>query len=96
MSQITIRASDELIDRVRISSVASGRSMNEFVTFVLDAATDHALAGTEAARIRERLAQVGLLALSGRQMAGRPSSIADASRRAAKGKSLAEHVADAR
>ncbi|HEX4357668.1 MAG TPA: type II toxin-antitoxin system VapC family toxin [Pseudonocardia sp.] len=64
MAQVTWRASDELIDRVRAVAGSSGYSMNEFVTRVLDAATDPDLAGGEAARIRERLERAGLLAES--------------------------------
>lgn len=35
--------------------------MNEFVTAVLDAATDPELAGSDAERLRERLERAGLL-----------------------------------
>ena len=39
--------------------------MNEYVTAVLDAATNPDLTGDEAASLRERLAQAGLLAPPG-------------------------------
>ena len=39
--------------------------MNEYVTAVLDAATDPSLAGDEATALRERLARAGLLAPAG-------------------------------
>lgn len=54
--QITWRADDELVERVRAAAGTSGRSVDEFVTRVLDATTDPDLAGTEAQRVRERLA----------------------------------------
>lgn len=61
---MTWRGSDELVERVRRSARAIGRSMNDYVTAVLDAATDPDLAGDEAAMLRERLARAGLLAAS--------------------------------
>ena len=65
MGQLTIRASDELIERVRHAARQSGRSMNEFVSVVLEAATDPDLAGEDAERVRERLSRAGLLAPPG-------------------------------
>lgn len=65
MSQITWRASEELVDRVRAAAAREQRSINDFVTTVLDAATNPDLAGDQAARIRERLARAGLLAETG-------------------------------
>ncbi|MGH9294888.1 MAG: transcriptional regulator [Acidimicrobiales bacterium] len=64
MSQVTWRASEELVARVQSAARASGASLNEFVTRVLDAATDPERADGEAARVRERLARAGLLATS--------------------------------
>ena len=61
MQQITWRADDDLVERVRSTARANRRSINAFVTRVLDAATDPSLAGTEAQRVRERLAAAGLL-----------------------------------
>ena len=62
MAQLTIRASDELVDRVRAAAARLGRSMNEYVVAVLGAATDPDLAGDDVERIRERLDRAGLLA----------------------------------
>lgn len=59
------RTSEELAARVRQAATASGRSMNQYVTAVLDAATDPDLAGDEALGLRERLARAGLLAPGG-------------------------------
>lgn len=55
MAQMTWRSSDELLERVRRAAERQGRSMNEYVSAVLDDATNPALAGTEADRLRERL-----------------------------------------
>ena len=44
MAQLTIRASDDLIERVRTSAADAGRSMNDYVTSILDAVTDPDLA----------------------------------------------------
>lgn len=46
--------------------------MNQYVTAVLDAATDPGLAGDEASALRERLERAGLLA-PGRPVRSRPS-----------------------
>ena len=61
MAQMTWRASDELLERVRRQAQQRGRSLNDWVTAVLSAATDPALTGDEAQRVRERLAAAGLL-----------------------------------
>src|SRR5688500_17539980 len=65
MAQMSWRSSDELAERVRLAAKSSGRSMNDYVTAVLDAATNPALAGDEATSLRERLARAGLLAPAG-------------------------------
>ena len=98
MAQVSWRADDELVARVKLAAARSGRSMNEFVTFVLDAATDPALAGTEAERVRARLQEAGLLARSVRSARRRPSraAVEAASRRAATGSALAELVSEGR
>lgn len=61
MAQMTWRTSDELLERVRRQAQQRGRSLNDWVTTVLSAATDPAFAGDEAQRLRERLAAAGLL-----------------------------------
>lgn len=85
MSQITLRASEELIDRVRHAAEREGQSMNEYVTRTLDARTNPQLAGTEAERIRERLAQAGLLADVGPLRRSQPDAAAFARARAKAG-----------
>jgi hypothetical protein len=61
VGQMTWRASDQLLDRVRQYARRHGRSLNDYVTAVLDAATSPDLASDEAERLRERLAAAGLL-----------------------------------
>jgi hypothetical protein len=65
MGQVTWRAPADLIERVRRAAAHQRRSMNDYVTAVLDAATNPRLAGSEADRLRERLDQAGLLASPG-------------------------------
>lgn len=59
---MTVRLADEVLDRVRSAAADQGRSMNDYVGAVLDAATDPDLAGGEAEQLRERLRRAGLLA----------------------------------
>lgn len=82
---MTWRASEELLGLVRRAAARQGRSMNDFVTAVLEAATDPELAGDEADRVRERLAAAGLLAPASRS-ARRPDPRAVAAARAAAGR----------
>jgi hypothetical protein len=71
--------------------------MNDYITAVLDVATDPNLAGTEADRLRERLAHAGLLAPVGRRRQ-RPSAgeVAEARAAAGKGASLSDLVSKGR
>jgi hypothetical protein len=97
MSQVSWRAPDELVDRVRTAARQRGSSLNEFMTSVLDAATNPDLAGDEAARVRERLAAAGLLAQP-TPRAGRPdaAAVAAARVRAGRGRPLSEIVSAGR
>ena len=98
MAQLTIRADDELIRRVKSSATEVGRSMNDYVTAVLDAATNPDLADSAAERVRERLGRAGLLVTSSRLPGRRPSpeAIAAAGARAATGRPLSDFVTDGR
>ena len=58
---MTWRATEELLERVRRQAAEQGRSLNDWVTVVLDAASDPANAGGQAERLRERLGRAGLL-----------------------------------
>ncbi len=72
---MTWRAPDELVARVRRAANQRGSSINEFVTRVLDAATDPELTDDESLRVRERLAAAGLLAPVGPPQPDRPETI---------------------
>lgn len=65
MTQVTWRAPDELVERVRQMASRRGWSLNEYLTQLAHAATDPALAGDDVGRLRERLALAGLLAEPG-------------------------------
>lgn len=94
MSQLTIRADEELVRRVRHAAKLRGSSMNEFIVTVLDSATNPDLVGDEVDRIREKLAAAGLLVQHAPYQGERPSAarIAEAGRSAAVGTSLSEIV----
>ena len=55
------RAPEELMARVKLAAAQRGKSLNDYVTSVLDAATNPDLAGSEAKQLRERLARAGVL-----------------------------------
>lgn len=94
---MTWRTSDELLERVRRQAQEHGRSLNEWVTAVLAAASDPASAGDEAHQLRERLARAGVLE-DVEQPVIRPAAKRVAAARAAagRGRSLAGIVSDDR
>lgn len=91
MSQVTWRAPDELVARVRQVAAGRGWSLNEYLTRLARAATDPALVGDEVDRLRERLALAGLLAETGPRRA-RPDrdAVARARRAAGEGTRLSD------
>ena len=97
MTQVTWRAPDELVDRVRQAATREGRSLNEYLTRLAQAATDPALAGSELEELRERLGRAGLLAHPGAPRR-RPDSqaVAEARRRAGQGTPLSDLVVEGR
>ncbi|MDN5860361.1 MAG: transcriptional regulator [Pseudonocardia sp.] len=97
MVQVTWRASDELVDRVRLAAAAQRRSLNDYLTRLAEAATDPDLADDESSRTRERLARAGLLAQPGppRQRPDR-GAVAAARAAAGRGTPLSDLVADNR
>lgn len=86
MAQLTIRVPDELVARVRSAATRNATSVNAYVSWVLDAATDPELADGEASQLRERLRRAGVLVDNppGRRI--RPSADRVAAARAAAGK----------
>jgi hypothetical protein len=97
MEQMTWRAPADLIERVRRAAGRQHRSMNDYVTAVLDAATNPGLAGSEAERLRERLDQAGLLAEPGeRRRRPPPEEAAGARKRAGVGTALSQLVSEDR
>lgn len=71
--------------------------MNDYVTAVLDAATNPSLAGSEAERLLERLDQAGLLAEPGERRRRPPrEETASARRRAGQGTPLSQLVSEDR
>jgi hypothetical protein len=97
MEQMTWRAPADLIERVRRAAQRQRRSMNDYVTAVLDAATDPSLAGGEAERLRERLDQAGLLAEPSDRHARPPREETEgARRRAGTGTALSQLVSEDR
>lgn len=82
---MTWRTSEELLERVRRQAQEQGRSLNEWVTAVLSAASDPSFAGDQAQQLRERLARAGLLEEVGTPVP-RPSRARVAAARAAAGR----------
>lgn len=66
MTRVMWQASDELMERVRAAAELRGRTLNDYMSSVLDAATNPDLGGTEAERLRVRLERAGILARPGK------------------------------
>lgn len=97
MSQVTWRASDDLIERVKSVAAQQHRSMNDYVTWVLRAAVDPEFASDGAERTRERLRRAGVLAPAGEPRSRPdPAAVAEARREASGGSSLADLVGEGR
>jgi hypothetical protein len=98
MAQVTWRASTDLVDRVRDEAARQGRSLNDYLTRLAEAATDPDLADSDQQRLRERLAQAGLLAPTSGQARRRPdpAAVARARRRAGRGTPVSDLVSEDR
>jgi hypothetical protein len=98
MAQVSWRASDEIVERAKRAARRADRSLNEYLTLVVSAATDPSTAGSELEQIRERLERAGLLeAPSGRKVhRPTPDAVAAAGARAARGTPLDELVSSGR
>lgn len=97
MAQVTLRLPDQLAERLRAAASTQERSVNEYLTRLVQAATDPELADDDVARTRERLARAGLLAPTGpsRQRPD-PTAVATARAVAGTGTPLSSLVADSR
>lgn len=95
---MTWRVPDELLDQVRRQAKEHGRSLNEWVTTVMGAASDPSYAADEAGQVRERLARAGLLEVPSGELPPRPSArrVAAARARAGAGRPLSDLVAEQR
>jgi hypothetical protein len=98
MAQMTWRTTEELLGRVRRQAEEQGRSLNDWVTTVLAAASDPSYAGSDAERVRERLARAGLLEATPSRSRRRPDRKRLAAARAAAGRGtpLSDLVTDGR
>jgi hypothetical protein len=92
-AQVTWRAPEELVERVRAAAIDAHYSLNQYITVVLDAATNPDHAGSDAERIRERLARAGLLARTEvPRVRPNPDELAEARAAAATGTPAAELI----
>ncbi|WP_423919495.1 transcriptional regulator [Candidatus Poriferisodalis sp.] len=94
MQQITWRADDELVARVKVSAQHQRVSMNEYLTRIAQAATDPSLLSNEIEEIRSRLRLAGLLSDFEAHDAVRPDEevVEAARRRAGPGTPLSELI----
>lgn len=97
MTQVTWRAPDDVVERARQAAAREGRSLNDYLTQLARAATDPELAGSDVERLRERLAQAGLLAPPGSpRRRPDPAAVARARQAAGHGTPLSDLVGQGR
>ena len=98
MTQLSVRLSDDLAAEVKTHAAASGRSVNGWIVAVLEAAVNPELAGSEAERLRARLARAGLLVVPPRRETAEPDAdrLRRARRAAARGTPLSKLVGESR
>ncbi|WP_428117006.1 transcriptional regulator [Candidatus Poriferisodalis sp.] len=94
MQQITWRADEELVARIKMSAQEQRISMNEYLTWIAQAATDPSLSSNAIEEIRSRLRLAGLLSDFEARDTVRPDddAVAAARRRAGQGTPLSELV----
>jgi hypothetical protein len=94
--QITIRASADFVLRLKRAAASEGKSMNEFVTHVLEITIDPGRATTEDERLVARLRAAGIYsepeAWGGPVERPDPKLLAEARKAAGRGKPLSEYV----
>ena len=90
MVQVTLRLDDALAHDMKRVARDRGESVNAFAARILSAAVDPQFAGTEADRLRERLAAAGLGAVPTGRRTARPDPelLAQAQRAAAGSRKL--------
>lgn len=98
MSQVSWRADAKLVARVKRVAGTHQMSMNEYLTHVLDVATDPSRASGADQQLRERLMSAGLLAISKPIGRSRPSraEVSAAGERAKHGTPLSDLVSEGR
>lgn len=98
MRQLTLRVDDGLAARLKAVAGDRGESVNRYAEAVLSAAVDPELAGSEADRLRERLARAGLLVIPEPRDVRRPGrdELVAARAAAGRGKPLSEMVSEGR
>lgn len=97
MAQVSWRADNEIVERAKRAAARSDRSLNEYITLVVSAASNPDFAGSESEIVRERLAMAGLLAHPGPPRS-RPSEaeVKAAGERAASGTPLDKLISTGR
>lgn len=98
MQQITWRADDDLVARVKVNAQDQCVSMNEYLTRIAQAATDPSLSSSAIEEIRSRLRLAGLLSDFDARDEARPDkdAVAAARQRAGQGTPLSELVRTSR
>ena len=93
-TQVTFRLPPELVAQLKAAAEAQGRSVNAWVTTVLEALLNPDFAGDEAEQLRARLARAGLGLDVPRLQGSRPDpeAVAAAGARAASGTPLSRVV----
>lgn len=97
MAQVSWRADNEIVKRAKHAAAWSNRSLNEYITLVVSAASNPDFAGSESEAVRERLAAAGLLGAT-KAPRSRPSDaeVKAAGERAASGTPLDELISTGR
>jgi len=98
MQQITWRADDDLVARVKVNAQNQRVSMNEYLTRIAQAATDPSLSSSAIEEIRSRLRLAGLLSEFDARDEVRPDedAVLAARQRAGQGTPLSELVRTSR
>ena len=93
MRQVTWRAPDELVEQLHRAAERQGRSLNDHLTQLAQAAVNPDLADDEMQQLRERLTRAGLVVTPGpARRRPDPRAVAAARRRAGAGTPLSELV----